>query len=249
MRQYKYRDAFWQAAPHVSHDADCRDVFLRICLLKSSLRDVYDDIDKVREMADEGNPYMQYAYARLHDYFPFTEDSLQTCVKYYEDAADNGIADASACLAWLEAAGAFGEKNLVTYHDMIDKAMAKGSRHAAFLKLKQVFVIAAAGVDDESVHPVIEEATKSPLLAACAFVAVCKQHLIARFLAHGGYALEQERRKRAADVAYDAADKHRPAGFEPLRRTVCVIVERLDRCGYLFLGLRRHVLILAVEEA
>ena len=48
---------------------------------------------------------------------------------------------------------------------------------------------------------------------------------------------------------YDAADKHRPAGFEPLRRTVRAIVECLDRCGYLFLGLRRHVLILAVEEA
>lgn len=138
MRQYKYRDAFWQAAPHVSHDADCRDVFLRICSLMSSLRDVYDDIDKVRELADEGNPCMQYAYARLHDFFPFAKDSLQTCVKYYEDAADNGIADASACLAWLEAAGAFGEKNLVAYHDMIDKAMAKGSRRAAFMKLNDM---------------------------------------------------------------------------------------------------------------
>lgn len=138
MRQYKYRDAFWQAAPHVSHDADCRDVFLRICSLMSSLRDVYDDIDKVRELADKGDPCMQYAYARLHDFFPFAKDSLQTCVKYYEDAADNGIADASACLAWLEAAGAFGEKNLVAYHDMIDKAMAKGSRRAAFMKLNDM---------------------------------------------------------------------------------------------------------------
>lgn len=138
IRQYKYRDAFWQAAPHVAHDVDCRDAFLRVCAFRSSIRDVYEDIDKVREMADAGNPYMQYAYARLHDFFPFANDSLQTCVKYYEDAADNGIADASACLAWLEAAGAFGEKNLMAYHEMIDKAMAEGSRRAAFMKLSDM---------------------------------------------------------------------------------------------------------------
>ena len=68
-----------------------------------------EDMDGIRELADSGNPYMQYTYARLHDVLLPQPDSVETFEKYYTLAMESGIADAKMQLAFAYRDGDFGE--------------------------------------------------------------------------------------------------------------------------------------------
>ena len=74
--EHKSVEAFWAAAENVMTDTWCQTMFLRIANHKSHIINLLDDIDKIRELADGGNPYMQYAYARLHDVLVMEADSV-----------------------------------------------------------------------------------------------------------------------------------------------------------------------------
>ena len=134
IKEFKYRDAFWAAAQDVMTDNDSKLYFLRIVNTISFLVHLDEDIDAIKADADEGNPYMKLAYARLHDYLQYYSNSLNECIDYYEQAANEGVADAWAHLAQLYASGRMGEKYIDKYHELIEKAMERGSYRAIEMK-------------------------------------------------------------------------------------------------------------------
>lgn len=134
IKEFKYRDAFWAAAQDVMTDNESKLYFLRIVNTISFLVHLDEDIDAIKADADEGNPYMKLAYARLHDYLQYYSNSLNECIDYYEQAANEGLADAWAHLAQLYASGRMGEKYIDKYHELIEKAMERGSYRAIEMK-------------------------------------------------------------------------------------------------------------------
>ena len=134
IKEFKYRDAFWAAAQDVMTDNESKLYFLRIVNTISFLVHLDEDIDAIKADADEGNPYMKLAYARLHDYLQYYSNSLNECIDYYEQAANEGVADAWAHLALLYASGRMGEKYIDKYHELIEKAMERGSYRAIEMK-------------------------------------------------------------------------------------------------------------------
>ena len=64
---YRSAEAFWAAAENVMTDSYSQAMFLRIANNKNHIAQLYEDIDKIKTLADKGNPYMQFAFARLHD--------------------------------------------------------------------------------------------------------------------------------------------------------------------------------------
>lgn len=82
-------------------------------------------------MADKGNPYMQYAMARLHDCLQFQPDSNEEKQHYYSSAYLLGhIADARVFLALCYRDGDFGEADVTLYSNIIQKAAGEGSKKA-----------------------------------------------------------------------------------------------------------------------
>lgn len=136
--EYKYREAFWAAADEVMTDEDTQQYFLSIVNNRWRLVNLREDVEKIEQLAESGNPYMKLAFARLHDLLQFDSDSLDICLKYYKEAADEGLADALAYLAWLEGSGALGEKDTKMYHELLDKALDNGSSKAVVLKLNNL---------------------------------------------------------------------------------------------------------------
>lgn len=68
---YQTRDAFWAAAENVENDRQRQDYFLRILRVRNNVALMMEDESRIRQLADDGNPYMQYALARLHDCLQF----------------------------------------------------------------------------------------------------------------------------------------------------------------------------------
>ena len=82
IRDYKSIDAFWNAASCLQTDREAQILFLRIVNQKTNMCFLREQEDKIRQLADAGNPYMQYAFARIHDFFVPQEDSVELCEKY-----------------------------------------------------------------------------------------------------------------------------------------------------------------------
>lgn len=136
IRQYKIVKAFWAAAQDVMKDHEKQVYLLMILGSRNNVVLLKDDADRIKSIADqEGNPYMAYAYARLHDFLNLDEDSPQICKKYYGIAANCGIGDAYACLAYMYRDGDFGESDMSAYEDMMDKAIQYQSEKAYHSKI------------------------------------------------------------------------------------------------------------------
>lgn len=136
--EYKSAEAFWAAAENVMTDTWCQTMFLRIANHKSHIINLLDDIDKIRELADGGNPYMQYAYARLHDVLVLEADSVNIYEKYYTLAMEAGIADARMQLAFSWRDCDFGEVDIRRYRNYMEQALEEGSERAAQHKLHEM---------------------------------------------------------------------------------------------------------------
>lgn len=134
----KSSEAFWIAAEHVMTDEYCRMMFLRIANIKNHIIQLFEDIDKIRELADKGNPYMQYAYARLHDILYFAEDSASVSEEYYKKAMDAGIADARMQLAYIYRDGDLGEFCPRLYNEYMEQAINENSERAIQNKLYEM---------------------------------------------------------------------------------------------------------------
>ena len=128
---YKTREAFWAAAENVENDRLHQDYFLRILRARNNVALLFEDGDKIRQLADNGNPYMQYALARLHDCLQFQPDSNELKQHYYSSAYLLGrIADARAFLALAYRDGDYGEADVELYRKVTRKAAEENSEKA-----------------------------------------------------------------------------------------------------------------------
>lgn len=159
--EYKSADAFWAAAENVMTDTWCQTMFLRIANHKNHIINLLDDIDKIRELADGGNPYMQYAYARLHDVLALEADSANIYEKYYTLAMEAGIADARMQLAFSWRDCDFGEVDLRRFRNYMEQALEEGSERAAQYKLHEI-IFGSDGVksDPENALHIIDRYLK-----------------------------------------------------------------------------------------
>lgn len=123
-------------------------MLLRLAGKKSHIVMLQEDMDRIRELADSGNPYMQYTYARLHDVLLPDSDSVETFEKYYTLAMEGGIADAKMQLAFAYRDGDFGEMDRRRYRKLMEEALAEGSDRAAQQKLNEM-IFGADGVEAE----------------------------------------------------------------------------------------------------
>ncbi len=75
---YHTREAFWAAAENVEQDTTHQAYFLRLLRARNNVVQLQEDLPRIQQMADGGNPYMQYALARLHDCLQFQPNSNDT---------------------------------------------------------------------------------------------------------------------------------------------------------------------------
>lgn len=131
IRQYKIREAFWAAADGVENDTQKQTLFLQILSFKNNVAILQAHSDILRQEAERGeNPYMAYAYARLHDVLQPEENSAGIKEMYYTIAANHGIGDAYACLAYMYRDGDLGEQDMETYENLMRKARQRRSEKA-----------------------------------------------------------------------------------------------------------------------
>ena len=123
INSYRTAEAFWEAADGVMDDSVKQYFFVLILSQRNNVAQLVDRIDDIREAAESGNPFMQYAYARYLDTFEPTPDSDRIKERYYNLAIDAGIADAHTFLAMAYRDGDFGEADIARYHSEMDKAM------------------------------------------------------------------------------------------------------------------------------
>lgn len=131
IRQYKVREAFWAAADDIMNDTQKQTLFLQILSFKNNVAILQTDSDRIRQQAEHGgNPYMAYAYARLHDVLQVDENSNNAKEMYYTIAANHDIGDAYACLAYMYRDGDLGEQDMETYENLMRKARQRRSEKA-----------------------------------------------------------------------------------------------------------------------
>ena len=135
---YRSAEAFWAAAENVMTDSYSQTMFLRIANQKNHIVQLYEDIDKIRKLADKGNPYMQFAFARLHDTICLEENSAELSYEYYNLALEGGIADARMHLAFMFRDGDLGEVDSRLFISYANKALEEGSQRAAQFRLHQM---------------------------------------------------------------------------------------------------------------
>ncbi|MDY4410412.1 MAG: hypothetical protein SPE56_06290 [Prevotella sp.] len=128
---YHTREAFWAAAENVEQDTTHQAYFLRLLRARNNVVQLQEDLPRIQQMADGGNPYMQYALARLHDCLQFQPNSNDEKQHYYSSAYLLGhIADARAFLAICYRDGDFGEADVTLYRNIIQKLTEEGSEKA-----------------------------------------------------------------------------------------------------------------------
>ena len=118
---YHTREAFWAAAENVEQDTTHQTYFLRLLRARNNVALLQEDLPRIQQMAETGNPYMQYALARLHDCLQFQPNSNEE---------KQHIADARAFLAICYRDGDFGEADVTLYRNIIQKSTEEGSEKA-----------------------------------------------------------------------------------------------------------------------
>ncbi|MGN1225657.1 MAG: hypothetical protein ACI4TL_00300 [Candidatus Cryptobacteroides sp.] len=163
--RYKSADAFWAAAENVLTDEYSQELFLRIANNKNHIIHLLEDLEKIQRLAESGNAYMQYAFARLHDTLALEPDSSEICEKYYESALKAGIADAGMQLAFMYRDGDIGEVDYRRYQSYLKRALEEGSLRASQYALNQlVFGTEEVAADEEKaigiINKYLEESTE-----------------------------------------------------------------------------------------
>lgn len=161
IRQYQVAEAFWAAAENVENDVEKQTLFLRILSFKSNVALLQDDADRIKELADKGNPYMMYAFARIHDALQKEADSNDIKEVYYSKAADSGIGDAYFCLALMYKDGDLGEQDETAYVNMMRKALQLGSEKAVCKTIRNlIYGINGSECDPQKAYGMAESCVK-----------------------------------------------------------------------------------------
>ena len=109
IREFRVPEAFWTTAETVAYDSEAQMLFLLLLRQNNNVPLLFDDVKKIEMMAWQGNPYMMYAYARLHDVLQYDNHSDSIKHDFYKLAASHGIGDAYAQLAYMHKDGDLGE--------------------------------------------------------------------------------------------------------------------------------------------
>lgn len=158
IEDYQVKKAFWAAAKNVEHDEAKQELFLQIIFFANNVAQLQGDAEKIKALADGGNPYMQMAYARLHDVLQPEKDSNTIKEHYYKMAANNGIGDAYVHLAYMYRDADLGEIDPDAYKSL----MAKGQQHHSERAMAQAFRDSLCGANDVPCTPeMIYEGAKS----------------------------------------------------------------------------------------
>ena len=129
---YKTQEAFWALADGVMNDSEKQKYLLRFLSFKNNVVLLIDDVEKIKTLADDGNPYMQYAYARYHEILMPEPKSNDIIMDYSMKAIAGGVADAHMCIAFGWRDGDFGEVDHRQYIDEYRKALEEGSIRALY---------------------------------------------------------------------------------------------------------------------
>ena len=101
MKACKTEDAFRLIVPHVHNDVHAQALFCQLLRSSQNIFLIMESFkDFVEKYALEGNPWMQYAWARYHDCVNPDSDSIQIAEEYYNKAIEAGISDARMFLAY-----------------------------------------------------------------------------------------------------------------------------------------------------
>lgn len=122
IRNGKIIEAFWAASDRVESDRQKQTLLLQILGISQNVGVLQTESEKIKVLADKGNPYMAYAYARLHDVVQPDENSDRVKEMYYKMAANHGIGDAYAYLAYMCRDGDLGEQDMDAYEALMEKA-------------------------------------------------------------------------------------------------------------------------------
>lgn len=134
---YKVREAFWAAAENVERDKEHQRYFVQLLRQRNNVALLIQDAQKIHQLANDGNPYMEYAVARFHDCLPMGQDDNRMKLQGYTSAfLSAGIADARAFMALAYRDGDFGEADVDLYCKLIKTAAGMGSEKAIQQELR-----------------------------------------------------------------------------------------------------------------
>ena len=121
-------------APNMSEKAS--KYFLRVFYMNSSVFMLSDEsIALIKQAADAGNRYAQFAYGRYHCIKNADEDSIIKSLRYLQDAREQGLHDATAALAESWEYGDFGLVNRLKAKQLLREALEHESDFAAIIQL------------------------------------------------------------------------------------------------------------------
>ncbi|MBR0036926.1 MAG: hypothetical protein IJP70_04720 [Bacteroidales bacterium] len=138
IRDYEPMKAFWQMVPTVAYSKEQQQYFQRILRQRNFVALLDDYTVELRKAAENGNPWMQYAWARYHDALQPEAKSNDIKEEYYSLAIKGGVPDARIVLAMCYRDGDFGEADLRRYHEDLKRALDEGSEWAAQQRLRDM---------------------------------------------------------------------------------------------------------------
>jgi TPR repeat protein len=134
---YKVREAFWASAEDVEHNEEHQRFFLSLLRQRNNVALLQEDAERISQLANNGNSFMQYAVARLHDCVPPSQDSNRIKRDCYISAYLNArISDARAFLALTYRDGDYGEADVELYRRLTKVAADEGSEKAIQQELR-----------------------------------------------------------------------------------------------------------------
>ena len=138
MREHKVFDAYDELAPYLTENEEAQRLFVELLRTGVNVYLLQDSIDEIEKLAKAGNPWMQYAYARYHEWVQPEANSNAIMEEYYLKADAAGIADAHMCLAFCWRDGDLGLIDRERYTRMLQEAVDRGSHMAVQQQLRDM---------------------------------------------------------------------------------------------------------------
>ena len=138
MRERNVPEAFKALIPHLHYNKEARSLFCQLLRCKEDVFLLGDYLEAVRDNAEKGNPWMQYAWARINDCLALEADSVEIAQEYYSKASEAGIPDARMCLAYMWRDGDFGMVDMEKYVRERNLAIDEGSHMAVQQNIRDI---------------------------------------------------------------------------------------------------------------
>lgn len=135
IRQGKMVEAFHKLKPQLEQSEQARELFLMLLRCKNNIFLLVPLADELRDGSGQGNPWMDYAYARYLDCVHPASCSIAK--ENYERALAAGISDARLYLAYYYRDGDLGKVDFEKYYIEVQKAIDENSHAAMQQRLRQ----------------------------------------------------------------------------------------------------------------